>query len=119
MEGVDISNTNHEENQPAHLTLKDPTVPANVNLRTYAGPEGRFCPAGVYEFIKNEDGSDRLQINAQTRLRAACCERLLDLSQRTVKRQIPHGQIVRQPSTTGQCCSVFAIPQALHVVVEN
>src|SRR5215471_10594441 len=51
LSSVFISNTNHEENQPAHLTLKDANVPVNVNLRTYAGPEGRFCPAAVYEFV--------------------------------------------------------------------
>uniref|UniRef100_UPI001472BB2A 4Fe-4S dicluster domain-containing protein n=1 Tax=Caldimonas tepidiphila TaxID=2315841 RepID=UPI001472BB2A len=46
---VFLSNTNHEENQPAHLTLKDASVPVNVNLAQYAGPESRYCPAGVYE----------------------------------------------------------------------
>jgi electron-transferring-flavoprotein dehydrogenase len=58
------SNTNHEENQPAHLTLKDITVPIGINLQTYAGPETRFCPAGVYEFVKDDQDEDRLQINA-------------------------------------------------------
>ncbi len=53
LSSVFISNTNHEENQPAHLTLKDPTVPVNVNLATYAGPEARYCPAGVYEFVED------------------------------------------------------------------
>ncbi|MCZ8096751.1 MAG: electron-transfer flavoprotein:ubiquinone oxidoreductase, partial [Burkholderiales bacterium] len=64
LSSVFISNTNHEENQPIHLTLKDPGVPVKVNLATYAGPEQRYCPAGVYEYVKNDDGSDRLQINA-------------------------------------------------------
>ncbi|MDV3102947.1 4Fe-4S dicluster domain-containing protein, partial [Burkholderia cenocepacia] len=64
LSSVFISNTNHEENQPAHLTLKNASVPVNVNLRTYAGPEARFCPAAVYEFVKNDDGSERLVINA-------------------------------------------------------
>ncbi|WP_176099862.1 4Fe-4S dicluster domain-containing protein, partial [Burkholderia cepacia] len=71
---VFISNTNHEENQPAHLTLKDANVPVNVNLRTYAGPEGRFCPAAVYEFVKNDDGSDRLVINAQNCVHCKTCD---------------------------------------------
>ena len=65
LSSVFISNTNHEENQPIHLTLKNASVPVDVNLAKYAGPESRYCPAGVYEFMKNDDGSDRLQINAQ------------------------------------------------------
>ena len=71
---VFISNTNHEENQPAHLTLKDASVPVDVNLRTYAGPEGRYCPAQVYEFVKNDDGSERLQINAQNSVHCKTCD---------------------------------------------
>jgi electron-transferring-flavoprotein dehydrogenase len=53
LSSVFISNTNHAEDQPAHLTLKDPSVPVNVNLAKYAGPESRYCPAGVYEYVKN------------------------------------------------------------------
>ncbi|CAH2771127.1 MAG: Electron transfer flavoprotein-ubiquinone oxidoreductase (EC [uncultured Caballeronia sp.] len=71
---VFISNTNHEENQPAHLTLKDASVPVDVNLRTYAGPEGRYCPAQVYEFVKNDDGRERLQINAQNCVHCKTCD---------------------------------------------
>ncbi|KVG76919.1 electron transfer flavoprotein-ubiquinone oxidoreductase, partial [Burkholderia ubonensis] len=74
LSSVFISNTNHEENQPAHLTLKDANVPVNVNLRTYAGPESRFCPAAVYEFVKNDDGSDRLVINAQNCVHCKTCD---------------------------------------------
>ena len=74
LSSVFLSNTNHEENQPAHLTLKDPSVPVNVNLRTYAGPEGRYCPAAVYEFVKNDDGSDRLVINAQNCVHCKTCD---------------------------------------------
>jgi len=75
LSSVFISNTNHEENQPAHLTLKDAAVPVAINLAKYAGPEGRFCPAGVYEFVKNEDdGSDRLQINAQNCVHCKTCD---------------------------------------------
>ncbi|TCG01035.1 electron transfer flavoprotein-ubiquinone oxidoreductase [Paraburkholderia strydomiana] len=74
LSSVFISNTNHEENQPAHLTLKDPGVPVHVNLRTYAGPEGRYCPAAVYEFMKDHDGSDRLQINAQNCVHCKTCD---------------------------------------------
>ncbi|WP_233850063.1 electron transfer flavoprotein-ubiquinone oxidoreductase [Paraburkholderia sp. HD33-4] len=75
LSSVFISNTNHEENQPAHLTLKDASVPVKVNLRTYAGPEARFCPAGVYEFVKTDDGQqDRLQINAQNCVHCKTCD---------------------------------------------
>ena len=69
-----ISNVNHEENQRCHLTLKDAAVPVNVNLALYAGPEQRYCPAGVYEFVKNEDGSDRLQINAANCVHCKTCD---------------------------------------------
>ena len=74
LSSVFISNTNHEENQPAHLTLKDAAVPVQTNLARYAGPEGRYCPAGVYEFVKNDDGSDRLQINAQNCVHCKTCD---------------------------------------------
>nr|WP_175764320.1 electron transfer flavoprotein-ubiquinone oxidoreductase [Burkholderia ambifaria] len=74
LSSVFISNTNHEENQPAHLTLKDASVPVNVNLHTYAGPEARFCPAAVYEFVKNDDGGDRLVINAQNCVHCKTCD---------------------------------------------
>ena len=71
---VFISNTNHEEHQPAHLTLKDASVPVNINLATYAGPESRYCPAGVYEYVKSADNSDRLQINAQNCVHCKTCD---------------------------------------------
>ncbi|MHA1568611.1 MAG: 4Fe-4S dicluster domain-containing protein [Alphaproteobacteria bacterium] len=72
---VFLSNTNHEENQPAHLTLKDDSVPVAVNLAIYAGPEERFCPAGVYEFLADEDGSNpQLQISAQNCVHCKTCD---------------------------------------------
>ena len=74
LSSVFISNTNHEENQPAHLTLKDANVPVGINLAKYAGPEARYCPAGVYEYVKNEDQSDRLQINAQNCVHCKTCD---------------------------------------------
>ena len=74
LSSVFVSNTSHEENQPAHLTLKDATVPVTINLANYAGPESRYCPAGVYEFIKGDDGSDRLQINAQNCVHCKTCD---------------------------------------------
>jgi electron-transferring-flavoprotein dehydrogenase len=74
LSSVFISNTNHNEHQPAHLTLKDASVPVAINLAKYAGPESRYCPAGVYEFVKNEDNSDRLQINAQNCVHCKTCD---------------------------------------------
>lgn len=74
LSSVFISNTNHAEEQPVHLTLKDPSVPVNINLAKYAGPESRYCPAGVYEFVKTENGSERLQINAQNCVHCKTCD---------------------------------------------
>ncbi|WP_375509199.1 electron transfer flavoprotein-ubiquinone oxidoreductase [uncultured Caballeronia sp.] len=74
LSSVFISNTNHEENQPPHLTLKDAAVPVNVNWTTYAGPESRYCPAGVYEFVKADDGAGKLQINAQNCVHCKTCD---------------------------------------------
>ena len=74
LSSVFISNTNHEEQQPAHLTLKDASVPVAINLAKYAGPEARYCPAGVYEYVKNADDSDRLQINAQNCVHCKTCD---------------------------------------------
>ncbi|MCR9215119.1 MAG: electron transfer flavoprotein-ubiquinone oxidoreductase [Proteobacteria bacterium] len=72
---VFLSNTNHEEDQPVHLTLKDDAVPVSVNYTEYAGPEQRFCPAGVYEFLTDDDGSNpRLQINAQNCVHCKTCD---------------------------------------------
>ena len=70
---LSFSNTNHGEDQPAHLTLKDPTVPVKVNLDKYAGPEQRYCPAGVYEFV-DLDTKPRLQINAQNCVHCKTCD---------------------------------------------
>ena len=74
LSSVFISNTNHEEQQPAHLTLKDASVPVGINLATFDGPEARYCPAGVYEFVKNADNTDRLQINAQNCVHCKTCD---------------------------------------------
>ena len=74
LSSVFLSNTNHEENQPIHLTLKNASVPVGTNLARFAGPEQRYCPAGVYEFVKNEDQSDRLQINAQNCVHCKTCD---------------------------------------------
>ncbi|MEJ2528495.1 MAG: electron transfer flavoprotein-ubiquinone oxidoreductase [Gammaproteobacteria bacterium] len=73
LSSVFISNTNHEEDQPVHLRLKDTTVPISLNLKEYAAPEQRYCPAGVYEIVQ-EDGVERLQINAQNCLHCKACD---------------------------------------------
>ncbi|ARP87310.1 electron transfer flavoprotein-ubiquinone oxidoreductase [Bordetella genomosp. 9] len=74
LSSVFISNTNHDENEPVHLTLKDPTVPVAVNLSRYGGPEARYCPAAVYEFVKDDHGADKLQINAQNCVHCKTCD---------------------------------------------
>ena len=77
LSSVFISNTNHAEEQPPHLTLKDASVPVNINLALYAGPEQRYCPAGVYEFVPDEakgGNAERLQINAQNCVHCKTCD---------------------------------------------
>ena len=72
---VFLSNTNHEEDQPVHLQLKDPAVPVEHNLALYDAPEERYCPAGVYEILRDEDGANpRLQINAQNCVHCKTCD---------------------------------------------
>lgn len=74
LSSVFISNTNHAEDQPIHLTLTDASVPVDINLAKYAGPEARYCPAAVYEFVKTDAGEDRLQINAQNCVHCKTCD---------------------------------------------
>ncbi len=74
LSSVALSFTNHEEDQPCHLQLKDPAVPVEINLKLYAGPEARYCPAGVYEFLGVEEGNPRLQINAQNCVHCKTCD---------------------------------------------
>ena len=75
LSSVFISNTNHSEDQPCHLTLKDASVPVRVNLELYDAPEQRYCPAGVYEIVREADGSQpRLQINAQNCVHCKTCD---------------------------------------------
>ena len=73
LSSVFLSNTNHAENQPAHLQLQDAAIPVNLNLKTYAGPEQRYCPAGVYEYLE-KDGQPCLQINAQNCVHCKTCD---------------------------------------------
>jgi electron-transferring-flavoprotein dehydrogenase len=79
LSSVFISNTNHNEDQPSHLTLKDPAVPIRINLERYDAPEQRYCPAGVYEIVRdagngNEGANPRLQINAQNCVHCKTCD---------------------------------------------
>jgi electron-transferring-flavoprotein dehydrogenase len=71
---VFVSNTNHEENQPSHLRLRDPAAAIDVNLARYDAPETRYCPAGVYEIVRNENGDPQLQINAQNCVHCKTCD---------------------------------------------
>ena len=74
LSSVFLSNTNHEEDQPVHLTLKDESVPIEVNLAEYDAPEQRYCPAGVYEIVGQDDEKPRLQINAQNCVHCKTCD---------------------------------------------
>jgi electron-transferring-flavoprotein dehydrogenase len=73
LSSVFVSNTSHEEDQPPHLRIRDPAIPVAVNLSVYDGPESRYCPAGVYEFV-NEAGGARLQINAANCVHCKTCD---------------------------------------------
>lgn len=81
LSSVALTGTNHEGDQPAHLTLKDDSVPVKRNLKEYGGPEAKFCPAGVYEFVPVESGEgEKLQINAQNCIHCKTCD-IKDVSQ--------------------------------------
>lgn len=86
---VSFSNTNHAEGQAAHLKLKDSSIPVAVNLKNYDGPSQRYCPAGVYEFIKDEKGNDKFQINAQNCVHCKTCD-IKDPSQ-NINWVVPYG----------------------------
>jgi electron-transferring-flavoprotein dehydrogenase len=89
LSSVFISNTNHEEDQPAHLTLKNVDIPVNTNLALYDGPEQRYCPAGVYEFVDKPEGGKKLQINAQNCVHCKTCD-IKDPTQ-NIKWVVPEG----------------------------
>jgi electron-transferring-flavoprotein dehydrogenase len=74
LSSVYLSNTSHEEDQPSHLRLRDPAVAVTVNLARYDGPEARYCPAGVYEFVAGDGGAMRLQVNAPNCVHCKTCD---------------------------------------------
>lgn len=90
LSSVFLSNTNHEEDQPCHLQLKDASVPVEVNLADYDAPEQRYCPAGVYEILRDDDGGNaRLQINAQNCVHCKTCD-IKDVTQ-NINWVVPEG----------------------------
>ena len=74
LSSVFLSSTSHDEHQPCHLRLKDARVPVEINLKRYAGPESRYCPAGVYEFVGDGAGGERLQINFANCVHCKTCD---------------------------------------------
>ena len=86
---VYLSNTNHEENQPVHLTLKDDSVPISINLADYDAPEQRYCPAGVYEIVREDNEQPRLMINAQNCVHCKTCD-IKDITQ-NINWVVPEG----------------------------
>ncbi|MCG5501127.1 electron transfer flavoprotein-ubiquinone oxidoreductase [Ectothiorhodospira lacustris] len=74
LSSVFLSNTHHEEGQPVHLQLRDPALPLSLNHARFAGPETRYCPAGVYEYVQKNSSGARLQINAQNCVHCKTCD---------------------------------------------
>ena len=89
LSSVFISNTHHEEDQPPHLTLKNADIPVNVNLALYDGPEQRYCPAGVYEFVEAAGGGRKLQINAANCVHCKTCD--IKDPEQNIKWVVPEG----------------------------
>ena len=89
LSSVYLSNTNHEEDQPSHLTLKDDEVPIAINYKLYDSPEQRYCPAGVYEIVGEEEGNPKLQINAQNCVHCKTCD-IKDMTQ-NINWVVPEG----------------------------
>jgi len=88
LSSVFLSNVNHEEDQPIHLTLVDADIPTRVNLPVYGGPEQYYCPAGVYEYV-TEEGTPRLQINAQNCVHCKTCD--IKDPRQNIKWVVPEG----------------------------
>jgi electron-transferring-flavoprotein dehydrogenase len=86
---VFLSNTNHEEDQPCHLHLVDPSIPINVNLSKFDEPAQRYCPAGVYEVVEEPSGDKRFQINAQNCVHCKTCD--IKEPQQNIKWRVPEG----------------------------
>ena len=74
LSSVYLSNTNHEEDQPSHLILNDQDLPLSYNLPVFSEPAQRYCPAGVYEILTNDDGSKKFQINSQNCVHCKTCD---------------------------------------------
>jgi electron-transferring-flavoprotein dehydrogenase len=89
LSSVFLSNTNHEEDQPVHLQLKDPALPVTYNLPLYDEPAQRYCPAGVYEIVGQEEGNPRFQINAQNCVHCKTCD-IKEMSQ-NINWVVPEG----------------------------
>jgi len=89
LSSVFVSNTNHEEDQPVHLVLKDPSVPIAYNLPTFDEPAQRYCPAGVYEVVRDDQGTPRFQINAQNCVHCKTCD-IKDPTQ-NIEWRVPQG----------------------------
>jgi hypothetical protein len=111
LSSVYLSNTHHAEDQPVHLSLRDAAVPVAVNLHIYAGPESRYCPAGVYEFLKNDKGEDRLRstrgtafiarpATSRTRRRTSCGSHRKAVMVRAMTRC----SFVRNFNRASRCC---------------
>lgn len=86
---VFLSNTNHEEDQPCHLHLVDPSIPISVNLSKFDEPAQRYCPAGVYEIVEEPSGDKRFQINAQNCVHCKTCD--IKEPQQNIKWRVPEG----------------------------
>jgi electron-transferring-flavoprotein dehydrogenase len=89
LSSVFLSNTNHEEDQPCHLQLKDPSIPIQINLAKYDEPAQRYCPAGVYEVVENQAGEKQFQINAQNCVHCKTCD--IKEPQQNINWVVPEG----------------------------